>query len=52
MTVSKKIILEVDCEGHVSKTTFMRFLRKMDDLADRMFGGEVFIKKVMEEKND
>lgn len=48
MTSFKKVTLEVDCGGHVSETTFMKFLKNMNDWADSWFDGTVIIKDVVE----
>ena len=44
----KRVLLDIDCGGHVSQCTFEDFLGVVRYYADEMFDGRVAIKEVEE----
>ena len=48
MTSFKKVVLEVNCGGHVSERTFLNYLNQIDFMADKVFDGRVVIISTLE----
>jgi hypothetical protein len=52
MTGFKKVILKIDCGGHVSERTFLDYLNQIDSMAYKVFEGKASIVSAWEQGQD